>query len=331
MYNRIFSRILDSSIWLEPDSTRIVWITLLAAMNEDGYCHFSAVENLAARARVSVDDTRKAIDCLTSPDLNSANMDHEGRRVERVPGGFVILNAAEHRKTFSREIQKEQTNERVKKFREKQKLISIQAVCACCLQPFEEPYSKYVVLDHDHTTLQTRAFLCVSCNKVVGQIELGKNCLDKKKKDLVEIYLAKFGHRFSNVTGALRSVTSASASDVTSDSEKKGESEGIDAESIYAEYPKKVGKPKALMAIRGALRVCEKTRLLELTKAYAIAVAHEDDRFIPYPATWYNQQRFFDDPKTWIRETSTFKKPKTGRDPDELMSEKLWNLKHGKR
>lgn len=117
MYNRLFTKILDSSIWLESSNTRIVWITLLAAMDETGYAHFSATENLANRARVSVEDTEKALVCLLAPDLNSANPANEGRRIERVPGGFMILNAEDHRKTLNREIRREQTRLRVAKHR----------------------------------------------------------------------------------------------------------------------------------------------------------------------------------------------------------------------
>ncbi len=113
MYNRLFSKILDSSIWLEPDSTRIVWITLLAAMDEEGYAHFSAVQNLASRAHVSIAKAKKAIECFESPDPNSENLENEGRRIERVPGGYLILNAGYYRAKFSREIEKEQTRIRV--------------------------------------------------------------------------------------------------------------------------------------------------------------------------------------------------------------------------
>jgi hypothetical protein len=120
MYNRLFTKILDSSIWLEDVTTRIVWITLLAAMDEDGYAHFSANENLAIRARVSLSDTEAALVRLMSPDPNSENPANEGRRVERVQGGFLVLNAPEHRKTMNREIQREQTRLRVARHREKQ-------------------------------------------------------------------------------------------------------------------------------------------------------------------------------------------------------------------
>jgi hypothetical protein len=121
MYNRLFTKILDSSIWLEPCTTRIVWVTLLAAMDEDGFAHFSAIENLAARARVSLRDTQKAIDCFMSPDPNSTNPANDGRRIERIPGGFLILNAPDHRRVFNREIRREQTRLRMQRHREKKR------------------------------------------------------------------------------------------------------------------------------------------------------------------------------------------------------------------
>src|SRR5258705_4786523 len=119
MYNRLFAKILDSSIWLEPDSTRIVWVTLLASMDQDGFCHFSAIQNLASRARVSLNKCKKAIECFESADSNSENLANDGRRVERVPGGFMVLNAEYYRNKFTREIEREQTRLRVAKHRAK--------------------------------------------------------------------------------------------------------------------------------------------------------------------------------------------------------------------
>lgn len=121
MYNRLFTKILDSSIWLEPTTTRIVWITLLAAMDKDGYAHFSAVENLSSRARIPLEETEKAIEVLSAPDPNSGNPEHEGRRIERVPGGFIILNAQAHHGLMNKEVEREQTRIRVANHRAKKK------------------------------------------------------------------------------------------------------------------------------------------------------------------------------------------------------------------
>ena len=67
MYNKLFTKILDSSIWLAPDPHRLVWITLISAMDENGYAAFACAENLANRARVAVDDTKAAIAAFERP------------------------------------------------------------------------------------------------------------------------------------------------------------------------------------------------------------------------------------------------------------------------
>lgn len=117
MYNKIFTKILDSSIWLETDATRLVWITLLAAMDEDGFCQFASVANLARRAVIDLPKCEEAVRVLESPDKNSADPENEGRRIERVPGGWMVLNAAKYRELVTRIISREQTRKRVAKFR----------------------------------------------------------------------------------------------------------------------------------------------------------------------------------------------------------------------
>lgn len=121
MYNKIFGKILDSSVWLEPTPTRIVWITLLAAMDEDGFCSFAAIGNVAGRARVTVEEAKAALEILSAPDSESSDPDNEGRRIERVSGGWIVLNATKYRDIVSRANAQEKTRERVKRFREKNK------------------------------------------------------------------------------------------------------------------------------------------------------------------------------------------------------------------
>lgn len=121
MYNKIFTKILDSSVWLEPTPTRIVWITLLAAMDEDGFCSFAAVGNIAGRARVTVEEAKIALEILAAPDPESSDPENEGRRLERVSGGWIVLNASKYRDIVSRANAQEKTRERVRRYREKNK------------------------------------------------------------------------------------------------------------------------------------------------------------------------------------------------------------------
>jgi len=118
MYNKLFTKILDSSIWLQPTGTRIVWLTFIAVMDESGFVQFASVANVAHRAIVSVEEAQEAIRCLESPDPESSDPEHDGRRVERVPGGWIVLNAEKHRDLVTRAVAREQTASRVRKHRE---------------------------------------------------------------------------------------------------------------------------------------------------------------------------------------------------------------------
>lgn len=125
MYNKIFTKILDSSIWLETDSTRIVWLTLIAAMDETGFTQFASPANLAHRARVPLESAESAISLLEGPDTNSSDPEHEGRRIERVPGGWMVLNSAKYREMVTRAVSQEKTRERVARFRAKNKGVTM--------------------------------------------------------------------------------------------------------------------------------------------------------------------------------------------------------------
>lgn len=124
MYNKLFTKILDSSIWLEPTHTRLVWLTLIAAMDEDGFAQFASVANLAHRARLTESETQEAIECLSSPDPNSSDPEWEGRRIERVPGGWMVLNSAKYKEIVTRAVAKEKTRIRVARFRESKKHVT---------------------------------------------------------------------------------------------------------------------------------------------------------------------------------------------------------------
>lgn len=121
MYNKLFTKILDSSIWLEDTPTRIVWLTMIAAMDQNGYCQFASVANVSHRARVTPEEAADAIRCLESPDSNSSDPANEGRRLERVPGGWMVLNSEKHRAMVTKAVIQEQTRARVQRFRDRKR------------------------------------------------------------------------------------------------------------------------------------------------------------------------------------------------------------------
>lgn len=119
MYNKLFTRILYSSIWTEAYATRLVWLAMLAAMDEDGIVHAATPRNLAALAGVTVEEAQQAVATLSAPDPESSNPDREGRRIERFPGGWVITNARIYRALAKRDDMRHKTAERVRRHRER--------------------------------------------------------------------------------------------------------------------------------------------------------------------------------------------------------------------
>jgi hypothetical protein len=120
MYAKLFSSIIASSLWSEDDKTRILFITMLAMADWEGFVEASPA-GLAPLARMSLTDCRKALEKLMSPDPDSKNPDNEGRRVAKADGGFQILNYTHFRYKESKEYTRAQTRERVRRYRERKK------------------------------------------------------------------------------------------------------------------------------------------------------------------------------------------------------------------
>jgi hypothetical protein len=95
-FTKLFSSITESTVWYEPDSTRLVWITMLAMADRQGRI-FASVPGLAGRARVAIEATREALACFLAPDPDSRTKEFEGRRVEEIDGGWRLLNHAKYR------------------------------------------------------------------------------------------------------------------------------------------------------------------------------------------------------------------------------------------
>ena len=95
-FTKLFASITESTIWCEPDRTRIVWICMLAMADRKGRVHAS-IPGLANRARVPLEDAKAAITAFLSPDPYSRTSEHEGRRIEPIDGGWRLLNYDKYR------------------------------------------------------------------------------------------------------------------------------------------------------------------------------------------------------------------------------------------
>lgn len=119
-YTKLSSSIVDSTIWDEDDTTRIVWVTMLAKANRRGIV-LSSLPGLARCARKTVEETQAALEKLMGPDPHSRTREFEGRRIAEIDGGWLILNYEKHRDGQDVDEALEKARIRAKNYRDRKK------------------------------------------------------------------------------------------------------------------------------------------------------------------------------------------------------------------
>lgn len=113
-FTKLDHGIIHSSIWFESLATRILWITILALKDENGFVGASR-QGLRNAANISEDEFEKGLLCLESPDKDSRSSDYEGRRIEKIDGGWVVLNHEKYR--VHEDVRREKARERMRALR----------------------------------------------------------------------------------------------------------------------------------------------------------------------------------------------------------------------
>lgn len=93
------------------------------------------------------------------------------------------------------------------------------------------------------------------------------------------------------------------------------------ADDVYRAYPRKEARKDAVKAIDRAARETPggMAYLLDRATVYAACVARwtpDERKYIPHPATWFNQGRYDDNPALWERESSATPSQNFDRHPD---------------
>ena len=128
-YTKLFSSILDSTVWQESKETRIVWITMLV-MKDRRQVVEASVPGLAKRAGVTIDEAEMALERLRTPDPYSRTQEHEGRRIENVDGGWLILNGERYRDKMSADEVRAYKAAKQKEYRKRKKDNIVNGDCA---------------------------------------------------------------------------------------------------------------------------------------------------------------------------------------------------------
>ncbi len=105
-YSKLFGSIVTSTIWREDKETKILWITMLALKDKNGLVEGS-VPGLADMARLTIDETVAALEKLRSPDPYSRTQEREGRRIDDVEGGWVVINHRKYRDKMNADERRE--------------------------------------------------------------------------------------------------------------------------------------------------------------------------------------------------------------------------------
>ena len=114
------SDIIRSTIWTEDDCTRIVWITMLALKDADGFVR-GCITTVAGIARQPVDKCTASLEKLEAPDPDSASPEHEGRRLLKVPGGWIVVNHHKYRDKERDKNRKEYLREYMREYMKKKR------------------------------------------------------------------------------------------------------------------------------------------------------------------------------------------------------------------
>jgi hypothetical protein len=104
-FSLLWTKILRSSLWIGgTKDVRLLWITLLALKDKDGFVE-SSFPGLADAAKLTQDECRAALEVLTSPDPHDTSGVDQGIRVKKVDGGWTVTNHDKYR--FSTEAKRE--------------------------------------------------------------------------------------------------------------------------------------------------------------------------------------------------------------------------------
>jgi hypothetical protein len=114
------SKLISSSLWDESPAARLVFLSLLAIADADGWVDVPNERALARMLNLELDYLREALVVLTAPDPGSRGEEHEGRRVLREKAangdsGWRCVNYGKYRE--HRTGKQEATRLRVEKYR----------------------------------------------------------------------------------------------------------------------------------------------------------------------------------------------------------------------
>lgn len=141
----LFSKIVDSSIWAEPDYVVKIFLTMLALKDADQVVRYNAFA-LAQRAHKTEAEVLDALSVLSEPDRKRIEpQPFDGRRIEKVDGGWLLLNGQYYEDMMRSLNRRAYKASKQKEYREKKKTVKSQKPL-----PGESAFVNHGVVMHEH-------------------------------------------------------------------------------------------------------------------------------------------------------------------------------------
>ena len=97
-WSPIWEEIVDSSLWQEPYHVRVLFTSMLALKDASFVVRGGDTHKLANRIHMKEQDVIDGLAVLCAPDTRRVGpQEFDGRRVEVVEGGWLILNGEKYR------------------------------------------------------------------------------------------------------------------------------------------------------------------------------------------------------------------------------------------
>lgn len=117
----LWSMIVDSSLWGEPDWVIKVFITILALKDAD-HVYRGTAYALAQRSKKTEAEVLEALKILSSPDNRRVEaQEFDGRRIELVPDGWLVLNGEKYKELVQQEMKRARDRRAAKAYRDRKK------------------------------------------------------------------------------------------------------------------------------------------------------------------------------------------------------------------
>jgi transposase len=121
-WSPLWSSIVDSSLWEEPDCVVKIFLTMLALKDRD-HVYRGTAYKLAKRSNKDELEVLEALKVLSSPDSRrQEHQEFDGRRIKAVEDGWLILNGEKYRSKVREEMTRLRNARSQKSFREREKM-----------------------------------------------------------------------------------------------------------------------------------------------------------------------------------------------------------------